>query len=56
MAFPGPPGPPPSVSLSEKWELLKPDIKRLYIDEDRTLSEVIVTMKRLFNFDFKSVG
>lgn len=56
MAFPGPPGPPPSVSLSEKWELLKPHIKHLYIDEGRPLSEVIITMKRLFNFDFKSVG
>jgi hypothetical protein len=56
MAFPGPPGPPPSVSLSEKWEFLKPHIKHLYIDEDRPLSEVITTMKRQFNFDFKSVG
>jgi hypothetical protein len=56
MAFPGPSGPPPSIPLSEKWELLKPHIKRLYIDEDRPLSEVIITMKRQFNFDSKLVG
>jgi hypothetical protein len=56
MAVPGPSGPPPSVSLSEKWERLKPHIKRLYIDENRPLSEVIITMKREYNFDSKSVG
>jgi len=55
MAFPGPSGPPPSIPLSEKWEFLKPHIKQLYIDEDRPLSEVIITMRRLFNFDFKLV-
>jgi Clr5 domain len=60
MAFPGPPGPYSSLSLSDvpyeqKWELLKPHIHRLYIEENRSLPEVISMMKREFSFDAKSV-
>jgi hypothetical protein len=61
MAFPGPSGPYSSLSLSDvpynqKWELLKPHIYRLYIDENRSLSDVISMMKRDFNFNAKSVA
>lgn len=43
------------VPFNKKWDLLKPHIIRLYIDEDRPLSEVIITMKREFEFNAKSV-
>jgi hypothetical protein len=60
MAFPGPSG-QSSLSLSDvpynqKWELLKPHIYRLYVDENRSLSDVISMMKRDFNFNAKSVA
>jgi Clr5 domain len=58
MALPGPSAPYSSLSLSDvpfnqKWELLKPHIHRLYITENRPLSEVISTMKKEFNFNAK---
>lgn len=37
-------------SKNSYWEDYKPIIRRLYIDENRTLSEVIEIMKNKFNF------
>jgi hypothetical protein len=61
MALSSPSGPSfplllSGMSFDKKWELLKPHIKRLYIDEDRPLSEVIGTMKREFDFNAMSVA
>jgi Clr5 domain len=41
----------PDVPFSERWELLKPDLARLYLDENRKLSEIIEIMKSQFGFD-----
>ncbi len=39
------------VPFDQKWEPLKPTIERLYIYENRKLSEVIKTIKDLYGFD-----
>jgi hypothetical protein len=38
------------VSYQARWELLKPTIKRLYIDEGRRLTEVAEMIKRDYGF------
>lgn len=47
----GPPNRLPDVPFYEKWELLKPTIERLYIDESRKLSDVISAVKAQYGFD-----
>ena len=45
---------PPSldgVPYEQKWELLKPTIERLYIHENRKLSEVMKAIKEQLGFD-----
>jgi hypothetical protein len=39
------------VPFPERWELLKPVLKRLYFDEKRKLPEIISLMKSTYNFD-----
>ena len=39
------------VPFRSRWELLKPTIKRLYIDEGRRLIDVIDIIKRDYAFD-----
>ena len=43
----------PNVPFSERWELLKPDLERLYLDEKRKLPEIIEIMKSQYEFDAK---
>ncbi|KAI9764311.1 MAG: hypothetical protein M1840_008529 [Geoglossum simile] len=40
-----------NVPFSARWELLKPDLERLYLDEKRKLSEIIEIMKWQHGFD-----
>ena len=39
------------VPFAQKWELLKPTIERLYIHENRSLSDVIKAIKDQHGFD-----
>jgi len=39
------------VPLNKQWELLRPVIERLYLDENRPLSEVIEVLKTECGFD-----
>ncbi|KAI9807444.1 MAG: hypothetical protein M1833_000189 [Piccolia ochrophora] len=41
----------PRLSLAERWEELKPTISRLYVDENRKLSEVIDIINSQYGFD-----
>ncbi|KAI4126041.1 MAG: hypothetical protein LQ347_005128 [Umbilicaria vellea] len=41
----------PDVPFHEKWELLKPIIERLYIDESQKLSDVVNAVKAQYGFD-----
>lgn len=47
----GPPNPLPNVPINEKWELLRPTIERLYIDEKLKLPKVIDAVKAQYGFD-----
>ena len=47
----GPLNLPPNVPINEKWELLRPTIERLYIDQNLKLSEVINAVKSQYGFD-----
>ena len=40
-----------SAPFTKRWELLRPVIERLYLDENRPLSEVIEVMKTEHGFD-----
>ncbi len=49
-----PPDSPPSlhgVPFDQKWELLKPTIERLYINENRSLPDVISAIRDNYEFD-----
>lgn len=39
------------VPFNERWELLKPTIERLYIDEKRKLPDVMKILKDQYGFD-----
>lgn len=41
---------PPNTPFNKKWDLLKPVIKQLYVDEDQALPEVLTIMKRDYAF------
>ena len=41
----------PHVAFNQRWGLLRPVIERLYLDENRRLSEVIEIMKTEHGFD-----
>ena len=40
-----------NVPFDQKWELLRPTIERLYIHENRKLSDVMKTIKDQHGFD-----
>lgn len=40
-----------NVPFDQKWEVLKPIIERLYIHENRKLSDVIKIVKDEYKFD-----
>lgn len=42
---------PLGVPFDQKWELLKSTIERLYIHENRSLSDVIKAIKDQYGFD-----
>lgn len=44
---------PANLPFNKKWDLLKPVIKQLYIDEDQPLPELVTIMKRDYGFDAK---
>lgn len=39
------------IPFAEKWEVLKPTIQRLYVDENWKLSKVSEVLKSLYRFD-----
>ena len=39
------------VPFDQQWELLKPTIERLYVRENRKLSEVISIIRDQYGFD-----
>jgi hypothetical protein len=48
-----PPQLPSDAPFTEKWELLKPYLERLYLDEKRKLPEVVQIIKTQYGFDAK---
>lgn len=46
----------PSLSLEQKWDLLKPEIEELYVEQGFTLRKVVEHMKAQYNFDAKYVA
>lgn len=41
---------PPNVPFNKKWDLLKPVIEQLYVDENQALPDVVAIMKRDYGF------
>lgn len=41
---------PANVPFNKKWDLLKPVIEQLYVDEDQPLAEVVAVMRRDYGF------
>ena len=41
------------VPFDQKWELLKPTVERLYVHENRKLSDVIKSIRDHCGFDAK---
>lgn len=41
------------IPFDKKWEILKPVIRQLWIDEDRKLSELIQYVESSFGFSAK---
>lgn len=39
------------VPFNKRWEIHKPTIKRLYVEENMKLSELVVKMKTSYMFD-----
>lgn len=46
---------PANVPFKQKWDLLKPVIEQLYVDENQALGEVVAIMKRDYGFAAESV-
>ena len=42
---------PPGTPFDKKWDLLKPIIRRMYLDEDHKLSEVMAMLKVRYDFN-----
>lgn len=42
---------PERIPFHKRWELLKPEIERLYIDENVALRDIIGIMKEKYDFD-----
>ena len=42
---------PERIPFHKRWELLKPEIERLYIHENAPLRDIIGIMKEKYNFD-----
>jgi Clr5 domain len=42
---------PERIPFSERWDLLKPEIERLYIDENVLLRDIVRIMKEKYGFD-----
>jgi hypothetical protein len=42
---------PERIPFNQKWELLKPEIERLYIKENVPLRDIARIMKEKYNFD-----
>jgi hypothetical protein len=49
------PAPPASNNDNDSWEHFRPTIQKLYIDENRRLTEVVRVMKTEYGFDAVSV-
>lgn len=43
----------PDVPFKERWDLLKPQLERFYLDEKLKLSSLIQKMKNEYGFDAK---
>lgn len=41
---------PPDTPFNKKWDLLKPVIEQLYVDEGQPLPEVVAIIKRDYGF------
>lgn len=41
---------PPGTPFNKKWDLLKPVIEQLYVDEGQPLSDVATILKRDYGF------
>lgn len=41
---------PANVPFNKKWDLLRPVIEQLYVNEDQALPEVVTIMKRDYGF------
>ena len=41
---------PANTPFDKKWDLLKPVIEQLYVDEDQNVGEVLTIMKRDYGF------
>jgi hypothetical protein len=44
-----------NVPFKERWDLLKSEIERLWLDEKVKLQTLVQTMKEQHNFDARSV-
>jgi hypothetical protein len=42
---------PKRIPFNKRWELLKPEIERLYIDKNVPLRNIVGIMKEQYNFD-----
>jgi hypothetical protein len=42
---------PERIPFNKRWELLKPEIERLYIDENVLLRDIVRIMKEKYDFD-----
>lgn len=42
---------PARIPFSKRWELLKPEIERLYVDENVPLRDIVSIMKEKYDFD-----
>ena len=41
------------ATYDQKWDLLKPMVERMYVDEGKKLKDVIATLKDEFGFNAK---
>lgn len=41
---------PANTPFNKKWDLLKPVIEQLYVDEDQKIGEVVTIIKRDYGF------
>ena len=41
------------ATYDQKWDLLKPVVERMYVDEGKKLKDIIATLKDEFGFNAK---